>query len=250
MSTVKDPTANNNSGFLWGIGVLLVIIAVVLGFIFYQNRGASVEGLEGYTKQDVNMEMSFADNAVTLKAADAKDAPEVELYEDYSCPHCSDLAKQTDDQMKEKIEQGKLIVKVRTLNFLDGSPNGIESIKSNEGHSSKAAAAMEQVAKSGDVQLYWNLRKYLMDEQSKVYNKWEMKDFAQAAESLGADKDTVKAIEDAPVGKGNALVTANYEKLEADTGSVSSPRIIKDGKDIPEDDKTSIMEWVDLVAAK
>lgn len=25
MSTVKDPTANNNSGFLWGIGVLLVI---------------------------------------------------------------------------------------------------------------------------------------------------------------------------------------------------------------------------------
>ena len=250
MSTVKDPTANNNSGFLWGIGVLLVIIAVVLGFIFYQKRGGSVEGLEGYTKQDVNMEMSFADNAVTLKAADAKDAPEVELYEDYSCPHCSDLAKQTDDQMKEKIEQGKLIVKVRTLNFLDGSPNGIESIKSNEGHSSKAAAAMEQVAKSGDVQLYWNLRKYLMDEQSKVYNKWEMKDFAQAAKSLGADKDTVKAIEDAPVGKGNALVTANYEKLEADTGSVSSPRIIKDGKDIPEDDKTSIMEWVDLVAAK
>lgn len=46
MSTVKDPTANNNSGFLWGIGVLLVIIAVVLGFIFYQNRGASVEGLK------------------------------------------------------------------------------------------------------------------------------------------------------------------------------------------------------------
>ena len=87
MSTVKDPTANNNSGFLWGIGVLLVIIAVVLGFIFYQNRGASVEGLEGYTKQDVNMEMSFADNAVTLKAADAKDAPEVELYEDLSLIH-------------------------------------------------------------------------------------------------------------------------------------------------------------------
>ena len=187
---------------------------------------------------------------MTLKAADAKDAPEVELYEDYSCPHCSDLAKETDDQMKEKIEQGKLIVKVRTLNFLDGSQNGIESIKSNEGHSSKAAAAIEQVAKSGDVQLYWNLRAYLMDEQSKVYNKWEMKDFAQAAKSLGADKDTVKAIEDAPVGKGNAVVTANYEKLEADTGRVSSPRIIKDGKDIPEDDKTSIMEWVDLVAAK
>lgn len=250
MSTVKDPTAKGNSGFLWGIGVLLVIIAVVLGFIFYQNRGANMQGLEGFAKENVNMEMSFGDNAVTLKAADAKDAPEVELYEDYSCPHCSDLAKETDGQMKEKIEQGKLIVKVRTLNFLDGSQNGIESIKSNDGHSSKAAAAMEQVAKSGDVQLYWNLRKYLMDEQSKVYNKWEMNDFAEAAKSLGADDDTVSAIKDAPVGKGNALVTANYEKLEGDTGSVSSPRVIKDGKDIPEDDKTSIMEWVDLVAAK
>lgn len=251
MSTVKDPNSKNNSGFVWGLAVLLVIIAVVIGYIVYQGRGAKTDELKDYPVEPVSMEMSFADNAVTLKAPDApKDAPEVDLYEDFSCPHCGDLAKETDGQMKDAIDAGELIVHVRTLNFLDGSPNGLESIKSNTGHSSKTAAAMEQVAKSGDATLYWNLRKYLMENQSKVANQWEMKDFADAAQILGADEATVKAIEEAPVGEGNPLVTSNYEKLEKETGSVSSPRIIKDGKDIPEDDKTSIMEWVDLVTEK
>ena len=251
MSTVKDPNSKGNSGFLWGLAVLLVIVAVVIGYIVYQGRGAQTDALGDYAAEEVSMDMSLADNAVTLKSPDAaSDAVEVELYEDYSCPHCGDLAKETDGQMKDAIEDGKLIVHVRTLNFLDGSQDGLESIKSNKGHSSKTAAAMEQVAKSGDATLYWNMRKYLLENQSKVYNKWEMNDFADAAKSLGADQDIVKSIQDAKVGEGNELVTANYEKLDADTGSVSSPRIIKDGKDIPEDENTSIMEWVDLVAAK
>ncbi|PMC70585.1 DsbA family protein [Corynebacterium aurimucosum] len=251
MSTVKDPNSKGNSGFLWGLAVLLVIVAVVIGYIVYQGRSAQTDALGDYAAEDVNMEMSLADNAVTLKSAEAgKDAVEVDLYEDYSCPHCGDLAKETDGQMKDAIDEGKLIVHVRSLNFLDGSQNGLESIKSNKGHSSKAAAAMEQVAKSGDAKLYWNLRKYLMENQSKVYNKWDLADFADAAKSLGADKDTVTAIQEAKVGEGNELVTANYEKLESETGSVSSPRIIKDGKDIPEDENTSIMEWVDLVLDK
>lgn len=248
MSTVKDPNSKGNSGFLWGLAVLLVIVAVVIGYIVYQGRGAQTDALGDYAAEEVSMDMSLADNAVTLKSPDAaSDAVEVELYEDYSCPHCGDLAKETDGQMKDAIEDGKLIVHVRTLNFLDGSQDGLESIKSNKGHSSKTAAAMEQVAKSGDATLYWNMRKYLLENQSKVYNKWEMNDFADAAKSLGADQDIVKSIQDAKVGEGNELVTANYEKLDADTGSVSSPRIIKDGKDIPEDENTSIMEWVDLV---
>ena len=248
MSTVKDPNSKGNSGFLWGLAVLLVIVAVVIGYIVYQGRGAQTDALGDYAAEDVSMDMSLADNAVTLKSPDAaKDAVEVELYEDYSCPHCGDLAKETEGQMKDAIDEGKLIVHVRTLNFIDGSQNGLESIKSNKGHSSKAAAAMEQVAKSGDATLYWNMRKYLLENQSKVYNKWELNDFADAAKALGADQDIVKSIQEAKVGEGNELATANYKKLDADTGSVSSPRIIKDGKDIPEDKNTSIMEWVDLV---
>lgn len=251
MSTVKDPNSKGDSGFVWGLAVLLVIIAVVIGYIVYQGRGAQTDALGDYAAEDVSMEISLADNAVTFKSADAaKDATEVALYEDYSCPHCGDLAKETDEQMKDAIDAGELVVHVRTLNFLDGSPNGLESIKSNTGHSSKAAAAMEQVAKTGDATLYWNLRKYLMENQSKVYNKWEMEDFAAAAKELGADEATVEAIKEAKVGEGNPLVAANYEKLEKETGKVSSPRIIKDGKDIPEDKETSIMEWVDLVTAK
>ncbi len=130
---VSDPNAKGSSGFLWAVGVLLVIVAVVIGFIVWKGQGAKTEALGDMPTEETSMNMEYDDNAVVLKAADAKkDATEVELYEDYSCPHCGDLAIASDGDMKTAIEEGKLIVHVRTLNFLDG-----RDIEGNTGHSTK-----------------------------------------------------------------------------------------------------------------
>ncbi|MBD0856572.1 DsbA family protein [Corynebacterium striatum] len=243
---VSDPNAKGSSGFLWAVGVLLVIVAVVIGFIVWKGQGAKTEALGDMPTEETSMNMEYDDNAVVLKAADAKkDATEVELYEDYSCPHCGDLAIASDGDMKTAIEEGKLIVHVRTLNFLDG-----RDIEGNTGHSTKAAAAMEQIAKAGDVKTYWNLRKYLMENQQEVANQWSFEDFADAAKQLGADDSLVDSIKNVDIKNGNKLAKFNYDKLEKDTGSVSSPRIIKDGKDFPEEGSgKSIMEWVSLITA-
>ena len=40
MSKVSDPNAKSGNGFIWGVGVLLVIIAVVIGYIVWNGKQA------------------------------------------------------------------------------------------------------------------------------------------------------------------------------------------------------------------
>ena len=241
MSRVTDPNAKGGNGFIWGVGVLLVIIAVVIGYIVWNGK-QSDDGIE-----DVNMTMEYSDGAITLKGENATDdTPEVDLYEDYSCPHCAELAAATDGDMKQAIEDGKLIVHVRTLNFLDG-----KDIEGQDGYSTKAAAAMSELAKSGDVKTYWNLRDFLMQNQQSVANKWETGDIADQAKELGAEDDVVESMKDVDIKQGNKVAKTNYDKLDKETGSVSSPRIVQNGKDVPseKDQKAgkNLGDWVEIV---
>ena len=241
MSKVSDPNAKGGNGFIWGVGVLLVIIAVVIGYIVWNGK-QSDDGIE-----DVNMTMEYSDGAITLKGENATDdTPEVDLYEDYSCPHCAELAAATDGDMKQAIEDGKLIVHVRTLNFLDG-----KDIEGQDGYSTKAAAAMSELAKSGDIKTYWNLRDFLMQNQQSVANKWGVEDIANQAKELGAEDDVVESMKDVDIKQGNKVAKTNYDKLDKETGSVSSPRIVQNGKDVPseKDQKAgkNLGDWVEIV---
>lgn len=238
MSKVSDPNAKSGNGFIWGVGVLLVIIAVVIGYIVWNGKQA-----DEIEVQDVNMSMDFKDNAITLKSDAANDdTPEVDLYEDFSCPHCADLAKSTDEEMKQAIEDGKLVVHVRTLNFLDG-----KDVENQDGYSTKAAAAMSELAKSGDVKTYWNLRDYMMQNQQSVVPQWGIEDIADQAKELGAESDVVDSIKNVDIKQGNKMAKVNYDKLNKETGSVSSPRVVQNGKDIPDKDSgQSLNDWVDV----
>ena len=238
MSKVSDPNAKSGNGFIWGVGVLLVIIAVVIGYIVWNGKQANEIEV-----QDVSMSMDYKDNAITLKSDAANDdTPEVDLYEDFSCPHCADLAKSTDEEMKQAIEDGKLVVHVRTLNFLDG-----KDVEKQDGYSTKAAAAISELAKSGDVKTYWNLRDYMMQNQQSVVPQWGIEDIADQAKELGAEDDVVDSIKNVDIKQGNKMAKANYDKLNKETGSVSSPRVVQNGKDIPDKDSgQSLNDWVDV----
>ena len=238
MSKVSDPNAKSGNGFIWGVGVLLVVIAVVIGYIVWNGKRANEIEV-----QEVNMSMDYKDNAVTLKSDAADDdTPEVDLYEDFSCSHCADLAISTDADMKQAIEDGKLVVHVRTLNFLDG-----RDIENEDGYSTKAAAAMSELAKSGDVKTYWNLRDYMMQNQQSVATQWDIEDIAEQAKELGAEDDVVDSLRNVDIKQGNKVAKANYDKLNKATGSVSSPRIVQDGKDIPDRESgKTLNDWVDV----
>lgn len=229
---VTDPNKKGGAGFLWGIVALLVIVAVVIIYIVVngqRSRSAEIE--------DVAFNVSFEDNAVVLASDNATaDTPEVDLYEDFSCSHCSDLSVATGEDMKNAVEAGDLIVNIRQLNFLDG-----QDPTTNEGHSTMTVAAVTPLAEAGEAKAWWNVHKTLMADQQKVYNNWSAEDVANAAADAGASSEVVDEIKNSEISTGQEIATANYNLLEEQTGSVSSPRVIIDGEDIPEGE---LNNWV------
>lgn len=229
---VTDPNKKGGAGFLWGIVALLVIVAVVIIYIVVngqRSRSAEIE--------DVAFNVSFEDNAVVLASDNATaDTPEVDLYEDFSCSYCSDLSVDTGEDMKNAVEAGDLIVNIRQLNFLDG-----QDPTTNEGHSTMTVAAVTPLAEAGEAKAWWNVHKTLMADQQKVYNNWSAEDVANAAADAGASSEVVDEIKNSEISTGQEIATANYNLLEEQTGSVSSPRVIIDGEDIPEGE---LNNWV------
>ena len=65
-------------------------------------------------------------------------------------------------------------------------------------------------------------------------------------EALGADSSVVDAIRNGDnIQRAYDLATANGEELTEETGSLSSPRVLQDGKDV----EGNISDWITTVLA-
>lgn len=237
---VKNPNERGN-GFIWALVILGLVIAVVIGYILFTGRAAQTEKvLDGVDVQDVAFDVQYQDNAIKLVGKDAtEDTPQIDLYEDYSCSYCAKLAARSDGDMKKAVEDGKLVVNIRSLNFLD---------RGQDGHSTLAGASADALAQAGDAKAYWNLRTTLLEKQEEVYGKWQADNMADVSEALGVPADAVKAIRDrSNIEHYKQVATENAEKLKAadPEGQVSTPRVLKDGVDVELDEN-----WVDEVSAK
>ncbi|MGD7003742.1 DsbA family protein [Corynebacterium halotolerans] len=231
---IKSPNDRGN-GFIWALVAILVIAVIIVAYIVYSSQGAKTEWVADREFEDVQLEATRDGSVVTLRSENATaDTPEADLYEDYSCPHCSELAIATDDQMRDAVEAGDLVVNLHTLHFMDN--------QNTSGHSHSALAAALATVEQGDSDLFWNYRALLLEEQEQIANQWNNEDFANAAAEMGASDAVVEAInndefrEDA-----TALGDDNAAMLEEQTGSVSSPRVLQDGQDIAEND---IFNWI------
>ena len=223
---IQSPN-ENGSGFIWAIiAVVLVAVAVIAYVIISGNKSQEEKFAETYNETTA-FNNKVDGSAVQLVSDKADKAKTVDIYEDFSCHYCADLAKDTDADMKKLIEDGKVKVNIRTMNFLD---------KGEIGHSNKAGTAAYTIAKDDSAQVYWNFRTMLMTEQQNIWGKKELKDFADMAKILGAKDETVKKIADGTYSdEFKKIADDNAKKLEKDgDGQVSSPRVFIDGKEIKE----------------
>lgn len=234
--SVSDPNAKGSSNFLWVIVALLVVAALVIGIVVWQSQGQRTAHLADREITEVDAEMEYSDNTITLAAPEAEGAEEVELYEDFSCGYCAQLAENTDERMLEEIEDGNLIVHIHPMNFMDSGA---------EGHSTATLAAELALADHGDTDAWWNLREVLMLDQQEIYNQWSDEDFANAAAELGASDEAVEAIRNGDyIEEAKEVGAANAAKMEEAVGEVSTPRVMQDGEDVETQD---INQWIDVV---
>lgn len=237
--SVEDPNVKGSGKFVWVVLAVLAIAAVVIGLVVWQSANQRTSDLAERASVEYSGEMRYADGVVTLSAADvAEGTPEVSLYEDLSCPHCAALAGATDEQMLQEVENGNLIVNIHPLNFMD---------KGADGHSTNSLAALLRLAEAGDANAYLNLRRLLFEDQKSVYNQWGPEQFAEAAKAFDGSGDAVDAIRAGDVSQAKTVGQDNGDQLEELTGTVSSPRILQDGKDIEIQDMN---QWVSQVVGQ
>ncbi|PRQ10331.1 hypothetical protein C1Y63_12055 [Corynebacterium sp. 13CS0277] len=237
-TTIKSPN-EKSKGFIWALLAVVVVIAGVVTYIVMNGEKAADEKLAADAVDNVGINVTYNDNMIRLAAKDAKpDTPTADLYEDFSCPHCSELAEATDADMLKAVQAGDLVVNIHPMNFLDrGDENG---------HSTRAGAAALAIAQDGDATDYWNYRAMLMRDQSKIWNQWDNAKFAEAATALKVKDDvTAEIAEGKDLEQMREVGTKNAEKLKEQTGRVSSPRVIVDGKDVED-----ISNWVQEVSGK
>lgn len=239
---IKAPNEKSN-GFLWGLVAIVVIAVVVIAVVVLQGRdSASSKDIEA---EDVNFSVSYADGTVTLKSDNAADdAPVVDIFEDYACPHCADLAEVDHADMKKALDDGKLVVNLETVNILDSDGSG----GINPGAATMGGAVQMAIAKSGNVKAFWALHDYVFSNQSSVYRDWEYSDYADAAESLGVDKDVVDAIRDESVKDEYLDILADNVAEMKDKGVEGTPAVFVDGQQFQlkkdPNDASKMQSWV------
>lgn len=230
---VKNPNEKSN-GFLWALLIVLLLAVALVGYIVVSGKAAKLDNVTSREKTPVSFDVSYKDNAAVLKSSKATDStPVVDLYEDFSCPACAKLAELTDEKMKKAIEDGKLVVHVRALNFLDH--------KDPNGHSTMAGNTAQKIAQAGEAENYWNVRESFMTELDAIHGKWNSDDFGKVAKSFGVADDVVAKIEDSNRDEFIKSADENANKLKDAIGEVSSPHVVYNGEDITSEN------WVETV---
>ncbi len=234
---VRNPN-ETSKGFLWAIIALVVIAIAIIGYVIFAGQQAQANKYSDREVKAVAFQTTITDGAVQLKSDKAKsDATPVDLYEDFSCSYCAQLANDTDAQMKTAIEEGKIVVNIRNMKFLD---------RDGVGHSTYAGTAAYTIVKDDKPEIYWAFRDLLMQEQQELYGT-DLEGLAQIAGNLGASDETVTAITE---GKYQdeyiSFAEKNESKLETDTGTVSSPRVIIDGQEV---EGEAMYSWTDQFAS-
>ena len=219
---IKAPDQKGGSGFMWTIVAVLVIAAVVIGIVVTRS-GSKEDIAANMPQEDVNFTITAKDNVVELASKNVdKDAPVADIYEDFSCPHCSHLVEADHQDVKQAVSNGKLKVRFNFLNFLDDG---------RRGPSTRGAAVAYAIAETGNVKAFWNFHNYTMLEQETVARTWDYEDLAQAASAYDLDESLIEKIKNGELeDKGVEVGEANAKVLKKKVGQVSSPIVLVDGQ--------------------
>ncbi|HEY0495886.1 MAG TPA: thioredoxin domain-containing protein [Kutzneria sp.] len=124
--------------------VVVVAIAVIVGVVLNTRQSAPpANGADaiGVTRAASAYTATVGDDGTVIAGPDSAKAT-IDVYEDFTCPYCGDLEKQSAAQIAKAVADGKLRVRYHLLDILDNNTNP-------PGYSLLAANAAIAAAKQG-----------------------------------------------------------------------------------------------------
>ena len=189
------------------IGVFALIVVVIgAGFVINQVRD---------TTKDVEGKAPAIGSKYGVAIGDATAPHKVIIYEDFVCPFCGELEKQTHTKLADLATAGKVQVEYRPFKLLDD-------------YSGRAAAVFGVVLEKSGPDVAKKFHDLLYANQPSEEGPFPSNDkIVDLAVQAGADADTVNAgLAD---GSGKAWEAAATKQADS-IGVQSTPTILLDGK--------------------
>ncbi|UDY24441.1 DsbA family protein [Nocardioides sp. Kera G14] len=190
---------------------ILMVAAVVLVMIGIIGGGFVISRLTSSTPKDSAAAASVGSVTIGSDSAPHK----VVIYEDFLCPYCGELEKQTHEELATLADQGKVQVEYRPFNLLqtDYSQHTLEVFQV------LAHNSTPEVAKKFHDALY-------ADQPSESASSFpSVDDITATAVAAGADEADIKAALESSAPKWADAATQAAE----DAGVQSTPTILLDG---------------------
>ncbi|MBH0121904.1 DsbA family protein [Rhodococcus sp. NPDC003382] len=219
-----EPTSSKSTFILGGLA-LLVIAALVIGGVLWQSNSGKARN-EGYGGvQNSAVQVTVADNGVALLGRpDA--ATTIDLFEDPMCPYCGELEHKHGQELAQAIDDGRVAVRYHMLAFLD-------QLSASGDYSTRAVAALQCVAQSGDAIAYSAFHSALMSPDNQPAERGDSdhsnEDLAQMARDAGVSDEAAQCIADGTrVEQARADAEAGRQLL-ATTGAAGTPAVVHNG---------------------
>ncbi|EWS80306.1 hypothetical protein BF93_03750 [Brachybacterium phenoliresistens] len=161
----------------------LVLGAVGLGSYVMLRDGDGAPGPDGPAPSPgVQAPAGVAADGTSLQLG-SDSSLTVEVYLDYSCPHCAEFSRINDEDLRMLAEDGTIDLRIHPLPMLNAS---------SAGYSERAANAATCVHDE-DPGLFWEMSTALFEAQADG-PALSSEDLAETAHGLGAGEETVSCI--------------------------------------------------------
>jgi len=221
--------------------VALVLVALLVVFVYRWTQDEAEVRNDGYgpVHQPAVVAELQTDGAVLLGRSDA--AKTVDLYADPLCPACGSLERLYGQEIAQKMDQGKLAVRYRFVNFLNSESGSGD-------YSTRAIAALQCVADTGSGPTYSKFQHTLFTERQPEEGGDDLgnEELSAIAEESGAPEPARQCItsgERTSAAETDAA-TASDELTSTLEGKAATPAVFDNKSRLDVNDQ----EWVAQLA--
>ncbi|MFD4366400.1 DsbA family protein [Rhodococcus sp. NPDC058521] len=219
-----QPESSKSTYILGGLAIVVIAVLVIGGVIWQNQRSKPLnDGYGGVQNSEVQVQTQ-EDGIVLLGLPDA--ATTIDLFEDPMCPACRLFEERYGQQVAQAVDDGQIAVRFHMMNFLnEASPS--------KDYSTRAIAATQCVADSGDAIAYSAFHTALFDESNQPgeggSSDLSNDDLAQLARDAGASDEAADCITSGSgVEQAGAHAAASSQALSA-AGGNSTPSVVHNG---------------------
>lgn len=226
---------------LGGIALLVAALIVVFVVRWNSDHGLKVRD-DGYGSVHNSEVHALLDSDGAIVLGKPGNVHTIDAFEDPMCPSCGAMEHLFGQEIAHRIDDGTLAVRYRLVNFLDPKSG-------SKDYSTRAIAANECVADTGDGPLYAKFHQMLFTTDQPSENGGDLTNaqLADVAKRAGAP-DTVQQC----IAKGTRVDNA---RIHADAalaamksalgGKVETPTVLDNGKQID----VNTADWVTKIAS-